>query len=177
MINRPEDRIAMLLRKSERLEAENTALKEQVAQWETEYNGCSTLLNNAERTIETLEETIAQQAERIVELNKECNSHYETCQQQAEAIRLKDAALDWCIGEFNLRLDDIDLSQETIRVLSARHIQPSPEHLEAWYKSMVGEPVAWNYELTEEAFVRLSVAGINVDTPLHAIKPFPFKGV
>lgn len=159
------------------LRTENAALKEQVAQWETEYNGCSALLNNAERTIETLEETIAQQAERIVELNKECNSHYETCQQQAEAIRLKDAALDRCIGEFNLRLDDIDLSQETIRVLSARHIQPSPEHLEAWYKSMVGEPVAWNYELTEEAFVRLSVAGINVDTPLHAIKPFPFKGV
>ena len=100
-----------------------------------------------------------------------------TIAQQVEAIRLKDAALDWCIGEFNLRLDDIDLSQETISVLSARHIQPSPEHLEAWYKSMVGEPVAWNYELTEEAFVRLSVAGINVDTPLHAIKPFPFKGV
>ncbi len=100
----------------------------------------------------------------------------ETIAQQAEAIRLKDEALDWCIGEFNLRLDDIDLSQETISVLSARHIQPSPEHLEAWYKSMVGEPVAWNYELTEEAFVRLSVAGINVDTPLHAIKPFPFKG-
>ena len=138
------------------MQHEVESLKEQVAQWETEYNGCSTLLNNAERTIETLEETIAQ---------------------QAEAIRLKDAALDWCIGEFNLRLDDIDLSQETIRVLSARHIQPSPEHLEAWYKSMVGEPVAWNYELTEEAFVRLSVAGINVDTPLHAIKPFPFKGV
>ena len=100
----------------------------------------------------------------------------EVTEQQAEAIRLKDAALDWCIGEFNLRLDDIDLSQETISVLSARHIQPSPVHLEAWYKSMVGEPVAWNYELTEEAFVRLSVAGINVDTPLHAIKPFPFKG-
>ena len=53
----------------------------------------------------------------------------ETIAQQAEAIRLKDAALDWCIGEFNLRLDDIDLSQETIRVLSARHIQPSPEIL------------------------------------------------
>jgi len=96
-------------------------------------------------------------------------------EQMREAIRLKDEALDWCIGEFNLRLDDIDLSQETISVLSARHIQPSPEHLEAWYKSMVGEPVAWNYELTEEAFVRLSVAGINVDTPLHAIKPFKEK--
>lgn len=55
----------------------------------------------------------------------------ETIAQQVEAIRLKDAALDWCIGEFNLRLDDIDLSQETIRVLSARHIQPSPEILQA----------------------------------------------
>ena len=59
----------------------------------------------------------------------------ETIAQQAEAIRLKDEALDWCIGEFNLRLDDIDLSQETIRVLisvlSARHIQHSPEILQA----------------------------------------------
>ena len=55
----------------------------------------------------------------------------EIAEQQAEAIRLKDEALDWCIGEFNLRLDDIDLSQETIRVLSARHIQPSPEILQA----------------------------------------------
>ncbi len=83
----PEEKII------EQLRTENAALKEQVAQWETEYNGCSALLNNAERTIETLEETIAQQAGRIVELNKECNSHYETCQQQAEAIRLKDEAL------------------------------------------------------------------------------------
>ena len=49
------------------------------------------------------------------------------------------------------------------------------QQAEAWYKSMVGDPVAWNYELTEEAFVRLSVAGINMDTQLHAIKPFPFK--
>ena len=54
-----------------------------------------------------------------------------TIAQQAEAIRLKDAALDWCIGEFNLRLDDIDLSQETISVLSARHIQHSPDILQA----------------------------------------------
>ena len=133
----------------EQAEAENAALKEQITNAKYSYLGAMA----------------------------DCKRYEETIEQQAEAIRLKDAALDWCIGEFNLRLDDIDLSQETIRVLSARHIQPSPEHLEAWYKSMVGEPVAWNYELTEEAFVRLSVAGINVDTPLHAIKPFPFKGV
>ena len=87
-------------------------------------------LMSAMTAVEQLEETIAQQAERIVELNKECNSHYETCQQQAEAIRVKDGALDWCIGEFNLRLYDIDLSQETIRVRSARHIQPSPDILQ-----------------------------------------------
>ena len=61
----------------------------------------------------------------------DCKRYEETIEQQAEAIRLKDAALDWCIGEFNLRLDDIDLSQETIRVLSARHIQHSPETLQA----------------------------------------------
>lgn len=58
-------------------------------------------------------------------------SQLETIARQAESIRLKDAALDWCIGEFNLRLDDIDLSQETISVLSARHIKPSPEILQA----------------------------------------------
>ena len=61
----------------------------------------------------------------------DCKRYEETIAQQVEAIRLKDAALDRCIGEFNLRLDDIDLSQETIRVLSARHIQPSPEILQA----------------------------------------------
>ena len=61
----------------------------------------------------------------------DCKRYEETIAQQAEAIRLKDAALDWCIGEFNLRLDDIDLSQETISVLSARHIQPSPDILQA----------------------------------------------
>ena len=140
----------------EQLRTENAALKEQVAY------------------LEELNRKLCDKANQLTIMDARAG---ETITQQAEAIRLKDAALDWCIGEFNLRLDDIDLSQETIRVLSARHIQPSPEHLEAWYKSMVGEPVAWNYELTEEAFVRLSVAGINVDTPLHAIKPFPFKGV
>lgn len=106
-------------------------LKEQVAQWETEYNGCSSLLNNAERTLETLEETIAQQADRIVELNKECNSHYETCQQQAEAIRLKDEALkhiasgvkaNGCLTTINYCIDIAD---------EALAIQPSPEILQA----------------------------------------------
>ena len=64
------------------------------------------------------------------------------------------------------------VSDTCVEINKALAIPTSTEHLEAWYKEMVGEPVAWNYELTEEAFVRLSVAGINVDTPLHAIKPF-----
>lgn len=64
------------------------------------------------------------------------------------------------------------LTRPIDRSYEALAIPTSTEHLEAWYKEMVGEPVAWNYELTEKAFVRLSVAGINVDTPLHAIKPF-----
>ena len=67
----------------------------------------------------------------IKAMQQEIASLKETIAQQAEAIRLKDAALDWCIGEFNLRLDDIDLSQETISVLSARHIQHSPDILQA----------------------------------------------
>ena len=88
------------------LKAENAALKEQVAQWETEYNGCSALLNNAERTIETLEETITQ---------------------QAEAIRLKDEAL------LNL-LSVIDSeAYPTIQNngYDAVAIQPSPDILQA----------------------------------------------
>lgn len=116
MINRPEDRIAMLLRKSERLEAENTALKEQVAQWETEYNGCSTLLNNAERTIEALEETIAQ---------------------QAEAIRLKDAALviaeigscTCCTKSYETKYHAEDCKFRLFG--EALLLQPSPEILQA----------------------------------------------
>lgn len=96
----------------------------------------------------------------------------ETIAQQVEAIRLKDAALDWCIGEFNLRLDDIDLSQETIRVLSARHIQPSPEILQAR-----DEPVAYldaNY-----GFMRCGNAAdhLPIGTKLYAVPPQPAPSV
>lgn len=76
-----------------------------------------------------------------------------------------------CVGNGNTHGNSIG----NCLAIEALAIPASTEHLEAWYMEMVGEPVAWNYELTEEAFVRLSVAGINVDTPLHAIKPFPFK--
>ena len=95
--------------------------------------------------IKDMQQEISDLKEQIKQLRIEADFNFEQYQdagrlmfelqavteQQAEAIRLKDAALDWCIGEFNLRLDDIDLSQETIRVLSARHIQPSPEILQA----------------------------------------------
>lgn len=83
----------------------------------------------------------------------------ETIAQQAEAIRLKDAALDWCIGEFNLRLDDIDLSQETIRVLSARHIQPSPEILQARDERVAGECVSVIEEVIA-SFGKRSLVGV-----------------
>ena len=73
-----------------------------------------------------------------------------------------------CIGNGNTHGNSVG----NCLAIEALAIPTSTKRLEAWYKSMVGEPVAWNYELTEEAFVRLSVAGINVDTPLHAIKPF-----
>ena len=102
----PEEKII------EQLRTENAALKEQMAHIkEIEFpTKCIAIADIWKNKVTLLDETITQ---------------------QAEAIRLKDAALDWCIGEFNLRLDDIDLSQETIRVLSARHIQPSPEILQA----------------------------------------------
>ena len=95
--------------------------------------------------LKAMQHEIADLKEQLAQLRIEADFNFEQYQdagrlmfelqeqleQQAEAIRLKDAALDWCIGEFNLRLDDIDLSQETISVLSARHIQPSPEILQA----------------------------------------------
>ena len=92
-------------------------LKEQVAQLEHDFN----LLKPCNQC----------DVGCMLSCSMEANGMKETIAQQAEAIRVKDAALDWCIGEFNLRLYDIDLSQETIRVRSARHIQPSPEILQA----------------------------------------------
>lgn len=102
----PEEKII------EQLRTENAALKEQMAHIkEIEFpTKCIAIADIWKNKVTLLDETITQ---------------------QAEAIRLKDAALDWCIGEFNLRLDDIDLSQETISVLSARHIQHSPDILQA----------------------------------------------
>lgn len=95
---------------------------------------------------------------------------------QLKAMQHQLAAQELVIQQLRDALDFIDsenASEEVLRrALQELAIPTSTEHLEAWYKEMVGEPVAWNYELTEEAFVRLSVAGINVDTPLHAIKPF-----
>ena len=98
----------------------------------------SNQLKEMQHEIESLKEQVAYLEELNRKLCDKANQLTimdaragETIAQQAEAIRLKDAALDWCIGEFNLRLYDIDLSQETIRVLSARHIQPSPEILQA----------------------------------------------
>lgn len=93
----------------------------------------SNQLKAMQHEIESLKEQVALYAG--IDDEKACIAHRldranETIAQQAEAIRLKDAALDWCIGEFNLRLYDIDLSQETNRVRSARHIQPSPEILQ-----------------------------------------------
>lgn len=98
----------------EHAEAENAALKEQVAQWETEYNGCSALLNNAERTIETLEETITQ---------------------QAEAIRLKDVLLSEIAKQIPEKPDYWSSCGQCERnagdAEDALALQPSPEILQA----------------------------------------------
>ena len=149
-------------------------------------------LKAMQHEIASLKEQVALYAG--IDDEKACIAHLldranETIAQQAEAIRVKDESLFAACSTFaeyaqihaNKSPPDIqktEFNAERANQMNvALAIQPSPEHLEAWYKEMVGEPVAWNYELTEEAFVRLSVAGINVDTPLHAIKPFPFKGV
>ena len=126
----------------EQLRTENAALKEQVAHWknnhETEVRRARVLKERTDMPLERVhaydkwgndQETIAQQAERIVELNKECNSHYETCQQQAEAIRLKDVVLEKiaCIGNGDTHGNSIG----NCLAIDALAIQPSPEILQA----------------------------------------------
>ena len=52
------------------------------------------------------------------------------------------------------------------------NLKPSTEHLEAWYKEMLGEPIA----IVDDAGV-LIVCNYSYKQgdKLHAIKPFPFK--
>lgn len=119
------------------LKAENAALKEQVAQWETEYNGCSTLLNNAERTIETLEETITQQAEAIrvsVELMQEVESKYFALlkEKDTESDQFK-AGGDMYGWNFHqgMRSGAVNMHIYMTKLIKHLAIQPSPDILQA----------------------------------------------
>lgn len=127
----------------EQLRTENAALKEQVAQWETEYNGCSSLLNNAERTLETLEETIAQQAEQIAGLvatNATLDAEWKKTTadkfaEMAEAIRLKDVLISEIAKQTPEKPDYWSSCGQCERNAGesedALAIQPSPEILQA----------------------------------------------
>ena len=65
------------------------------------------------------------------------------------------------------------LTRPIDRSYEALAIPTSTEHLEAWYKEMVGEPIA----IVDDAGV-LIVCNYSYKQgdKLHAIKPFPFKG-
>lgn len=84
------------------------SLKQSEAYWESQYNQISFVLDSTERDKEALEETIAQ---------------------QAEAIRLKDAALEKiaCIGNGDSHGNSIG----NCLAIDALAIQPSPEILKA----------------------------------------------
>lgn len=90
-------------------------------------------------------------------------------QQVAQGLviqQLRDALIFW---------DDCD---------KALAIPTSTEHLEAWYKEMVGEPVAYLKDDRNDVVIGKWVSNQpefiqnhwKAQTPLHAIKPFPFKG-
>ena len=69
--------------------------------------------------------------------------------------QLRDALIFW---------DDCD---------KALTIPTSTEHLEAWYKGMVGEAVGYCLGAEHFSYIKCWPTG---RTQLHAIKPFPFKG-
>ena len=81
-------------------------------------------------------------------------------------------------------IDSENASEEVLRrALQELAIPTSTEHLEAWYKEMVGEPTGYYFRDDPEKFA-MPGSGYSHDyptealdvVPLHAIKPFPFKG-
>ena len=74
------------------------------------------------------------------------------------------------------------VSDTCVEINEALAIPTSTEHLEAWYKEMVGEPTGYYFRDDPEKFA-MPGSGYSHDyptealdvVPLHAIKPFPFK--
>ena len=156
-------------------------LNEQVAQLEFSWAGCSQQLKDACKDLDEAEETIAQQAEHIVELNKECNSHYETCQQQAEAIRVAAELMHEVENKYFSMLKEKDIEAEKLKaegdmygwnfhvgmrsgatethltmtkLIKALAIQPSPDILQA-RDEKVAEAIA---KMTDEVCSLLQTA-------------------
>lgn len=141
-------------------------------------------LKAMQQEIADLKETIAQQADQIKQLRIEADFNFEQYQdagrlmfelkeiteQQAEAIRLKDAALEKiaCIGNGDSHGNSIG----NCLAIDALAIQPSPEILQAR-----DEPVAYldaNY-----GFMRCGNAAdhLPIGTKLYAVPPQPAPSV
>ena len=153
----------------------------------------SNQLKAMQHEIASLKEQVALYAG--IDDEKACIAHLldranETIAQQAEAIRVKDESLFAACSTFaeyaqihaNKSPPDIqkiEFNAERANQMNvALAIQPSPEHLEAWYKGQVGDAVAYQ-EYTEDGksyYLVYSKQATKKQTPLHAIKPFPFKG-
>ncbi len=67
------------------------------------------------------------------------------------------------------------VSDTCVEINQALTIPTSTEHLEAWYKEMVGAPVGHFYEAAEHSYIQCWPSDDEA-MPFHAIKPFPFKG-
>lgn len=107
-----------------RLQKENAALKEQITNAKYNYLGAMA----------------------------DCKQYEETIEQQAEAIRLKDAALDF--------IDSENASEEVIRRAStALAIQPSPDILQARDERVAGACVSVIEEVIA-SFGKRSLVGV-----------------
>ena len=74
-----------------------------------------------------------------------------------------------CVGNGNTHGNSVG-NRLAIEALA---IPTSTEHLEAWYKEMVGEAVGYCLGAEHFSYIKCWPTG---RTQLHAIKPFPFKG-
>ena len=73
-----------------------------------------------------------------------------------------------CVGNGNTHGNSVG----NCLAIEALAIPTSTEHLEAWYKEMVGEAVGYCLGAEHFSYIKCWPTG---RTQLHAIKPFPFN--
>jgi hypothetical protein len=163
-----------------------------------DWNGANPVKQLAMRLAEKNAE-IERLNERVF-IEESNGKHWATCYSQwvqtdtaARALIHKDeqlAAQDFVIQQLRDALSDqllniYDKECGTAKtILRALAIPNSTKPLEAWYKSMVGEPVAYLKDDRNDVVIGKWVSNQpefiqdhwKAQTPLHAIKPFPFKG-